>query len=473
MHLDIESYKKTLYWIKNNPSLIFLVLSLTFGIIFIFRLAPLNGTDEFTHFPRAYQISDGTLWETKLPQQQYGGTLPSNISSMINDYRDLSRKPVGQQYISTENQLNREYRSINYVGKSNTTAVFTSVVTYPPWAYIPNVVGIWLAKIFNLPLIWYVYLGRLVGLLVWVGLAFEAIRILPKGKWFLLTLALLPTSLTQAATIGADGLLNGLFWILIALFIAVITDKSRLTRFKLILIPLLSIFASVIKVGYWLIPMIFLSIPRDYFSSKTVSRIWKSSLVVGTAIAGGWFALHNVTAASGVTLTPRLGSYINSGDQISYVLHNPFVFIARVLAQPFTKSYDTVYLGVVGIITNRLIYLSIFVIMLLFLGLFLTIKNISPVPIWVSYRKRFIAFASIIIVGTYSFLALAFYVGNTQVGSPAVFGMYGRYFLPFLPLLIIFPLTIKRLNVGKNIYQPIGIISILVIGLIASIISLG
>ena len=472
MNLMITFWKKKLYWIRDNPSLIFLFISLIFGIIFIFRLAPLNGTDEFTHFPRAYQISDGTLWEKKLPQQQYGGSLPSNINNMINDYRDLSRKPVGQQYLSREKQLNKHYSSINYVGKNKVPAVFTSVATYPPWAYIPDVIGIWFAKLFKLPLIMYVYLGRLAGLFVWIGLTYWAIKILPTGKWFLLTLALLPTSLTQAATIGADGLINGLFWILIALFIAVITDKNKLTKFKLILIPLISIFASLIKVGYWLIPMIFLAVPANYFSTKTISRIWKSILVVVMALASIWFTLHNIMVASGVTLTPRLGSYINSKSQIRYVLENPFIVMARILVQPLTKSYDTVYLGIVGIITNRLIYLSILVIMLLFLSLFLTIKNIAPVSIWVFYKKRFIFFASIIILGTYSFLALAFYVGNTQVGSSVVFGMYGRYFLPLFPLLMIFSLAIKRTSVGKSIYQPIGIVSILIIGLIASIISL-
>lgn len=473
MHLDGKSFKKILDWTLDNPALIFLLLALVFGIIFIFRLAPLNGTDEFTHFPRAYQISDGTFWEKKLPQQQYGGTLPSNINNMINDYRDLSRKPSGLPYNYRENQLNNQYGLVNNVGKNSSTAVFTSVVTYPPWAYAPNVVGIWLAKLFNLPLIWYVYLGRLVGLFVWIGLTYWAIKILPFGKWFLFTLALLPTSLTQSATIGADGLLNGLFWLLIALFISIITDKHKLTKFKLILIPLLSIFASTIKVGYWLIPMIFLATPANYFPTKTFSKIWKSSLVAGTAIASVWFTLHNVSVANGVNLTPRLGNYINSKDQISYVLHNSFVVIARLLVQPFTKNYDTVYLGIVGIITNRLIYLSIFVIMLLFLSLWLSFNSISSQTTRLFYKKRFIFFIFAIIVGTYCFLALAFYVGNTQVASTVVFGMYGRYFLPFLPLLIILPLTIKRKNVAKNLFQPLAIISILVIGLIASVISLG
>lgn len=465
--------KRILNWIKDNPSLVFLFVALIFGIIFIFRLAPLNGTDEFTHFPRAYQISDGIFWEKKLPQQQYGGTLPANINNMVNDYRDLSRKPSGQEYFSRESQLNKEYGFINHIGRNRVTAVFTSVATYPPWAYIPGVVGIWIAKVFRLPLIWYVYLGRLVGLFIWIGLTYWAIRILPSGKWFLLTLALLPTSLTQAATIGADGLLNGLFWILIALFIASISSRHKITKTKLLIILILSIFASMIKVGYWLIPMIFLATPASYFSTKTTARVWKLILLVGASIASVLFTLHNIIIASGVTLTPRLGNYINSKAQMSYVLHNPFIFMARVLVQPFTKSYDTVYLGIVGIITNRLIYLPILIMLLLFLSLFVSIKSISPVSIWVVYKKRFIFTTSIIMLGTYAFLALAFYVGNTQVGSSVVFGMYGRYFLPLLPLLIIFPLTVNKKNVKSNIYQSACIISILVIGLIASIISLG
>src|ERR1035437_8735050 len=75
----------------NYPTEIFIFLALIFGGLFVFQLPPLNGTDEFTHFPRVYQISQGTFWEQKLPDSQYGGYLPNNINNMVNDYRKRPR----------------------------------------------------------------------------------------------------------------------------------------------------------------------------------------------------------------------------------------------------------------------------------------------------------------------------------------------------------------------------------------------
>jgi len=61
------------------------------------------------------------------------------------------------------------------------------------------------ARILHLPLNWFVYLGRLSTLAVYILLTYFAIKYIPIGKRFLLVVALLPTALIQGATIGMDG----------------------------------------------------------------------------------------------------------------------------------------------------------------------------------------------------------------------------------------------------------------------------
>ncbi len=80
----------------NHPERVFIVIALLFGVLFVFRLPPLIGTDEFTHFPRTYQITQGIYWQQKLPDSQYGGDIPSNIKQMIDDNVIYRENPISK-----------------------------------------------------------------------------------------------------------------------------------------------------------------------------------------------------------------------------------------------------------------------------------------------------------------------------------------------------------------------------------------
>lgn len=455
-----------------KPELVFLILSLFFGLFFIFHLAPLSGTDEFTHFPRVYQISQGVFWEKKLPNSQFGGMLPSNLNSMINNYRNLTRISPGSSYVQTEKNLNSYYRSINNVGNTKQQAIFTSVILYPPWAYISSLIGILIAKILKVPLIWYVYLGRITSLLIWILLTYLAIRIIPSAKWFMVALALLPTSLSQAATVSTDGLLNGISWLLIALILAISAKSIKYNWWLLGLVSFLSLYVALIKDGYFLIGLSVLAIPNSSFIKKTAGNIWRYVTAFIVIIASVLFTLRTVHADYGVVLTPTIGMYFNSHIQIQFILNHPLLFGLRVLIQPFTKTFDTTYLGIVGIITNRLIYLSILVIVTLFVGLYIGLKQSGRIERLAVNKFRLISVLLIIFIATYGLLAAAFYIGNTTVGAVYVNGFYGRYFLPMLPLLLVLPLTLRRRNELKQRSYVISISTISVIGLVALIMSL-
>lgn len=438
-----KKYNQTIQWVIDRPTTIFLIFSLFFGLIFVFKIAPLVGTDEFTHFPRIVQIQQGRLWEDRLPSDEFGGSIPNNVSTMVDEYRNLSRIPSGSEYVEEQKTLRAKYLSTKIDANSQTVAIFTSVVTYPPWAYLPGLIGVSIAKIFDLPLLAYVYLGRIVSLLLWIALTWLAIRLLPSGKWFLVAVALLPTSLTQAATVGSDGFLNGLSWVVIAFVFAVFARKITVDWRSWLFISFLSLYLCVIKQGYWLIALFPLAIPGNLFPSIKKSYIWKAATFTVLSAASIWVAIRTSKVTEGVLLTPREGVYINIQAQQDFVLHNPLLFIGRALSDPFTKNYDTIFQGMVGIITNRLIYLSFLVMALLFFLLFVSFSFTRVVPKIAQYKKRLWVASLVIIIGTYLFISLAFYLANTEVGSPTIFGVYGRYFLPLFPLVLIIPMTLK------------------------------
>ncbi len=459
----VELTRSYLGWLSKRPVLFFVVFGLIFGVIICFHLPPLNGTDEFTHFPRVYQITDGALWERELPNDQYGGYLPSNINRMINDYRNLSREPTGNQFLANTQELNKKYGSIHNVGEQKVPAIFTSVVFYPPWAYTPSVIGVLIAKLSHVPLIWYVYLGRIFSLLAWIAITALAIRLIPSGKWLLVTIALLPTALTQATTIGADGLVNSLSWLIIALTLAIIAKQVRVRWSILTILTLCMVYLSIIKESYWLIALFPFTVPISLFKTKLQGIVWRSVSAIGLASAVVLFTINSTKKIANAVLTPTIGVNVDTKAQMHYLLHHLLAFTSRALWQPLTKSFDTTYLGIVGIYTNRLIYLSMLIISLLFFALYWGIRNTRWVPAFSRYRRRLCLLAALIIVGTYLLIATSFYLTDTSVGATVINSIYGRYFLPLLPLLAVFPMVFRQKYYATRaltVYVPV-IISII------------
>lgn len=470
-----KATKQIMLWLLAHPAEVFLILAAIFGTIFCFRMAPLSGTDEFTHFPRAYQISDGQLSEENLTNNEFGGYLPSNINNMVSDYRDLSRKGTITEFKQNEFILNQKYKNTRYLGDIKQRAAFSSDSVYPPWSYLPAVAGIRIARALRLPLLWYVYLGRLATLAVWILLVWWALKLLPEGRWFIVVLALLPTTLSQAATIGIDGLIIGVSWLLIALVIAVMAKKPHVSRAQLIMLSSLAVLVSIVKQGYWLIALLPLVIPAEYFISKRLSKTWKIFTVGTVLVLSSAFIFLSEALISGAVLTPREGVYINGSSQLRYILNNPLLYASHILLQPFTKSFDTIFIGFVGIVTNRLIYLSVLVIVLLYIGLTLAYTQAEVLPELHIYRRRLILSSLFIVVGTYLFISTALFLGFTQVGSNVVEGLAGRYFLPFVPLILFIPLTstVRSKIKAKPVTFVATTLAIVIIGLISTVFSIG
>lgn len=458
--------------LADQPAVVFMILALAFGGWFIFKLPPLSGTDEFTHFPRVYQISMGTFWEQKLPGHEFGGLLPVNINNMINDYRNLSRFPTGSSYLSGAAKLAGKYSKLSNPGKKLVPAAFTSDVIYPPWAFFPSLIGLSIAKAIKLPLIWYVYLARISNYLVWVVLAFLAIKFIPSGKWFMVALALLPTSVSQAATIGGDGILMGLSWLLIALTLTIVAKKLKPEWPVLLACLGISVCVAAIKDGYFLLGLVPLVVPIETFAKKSWGYIWKASTLAAVLAVAALFTLRTVHAVGSTVLTPTAGLNINAHKQIHYMLTHLPTYIGRVIMQPFNKAFDTTYQGIVGIITNRLIYLSLLVMALLAFNLYLGMRAAPRVERLVRYRKRLIVVFGAIFILSYGLIASAQYIGETSVGAAYVSSMYGRYFLPLLPLLLVFPLTLKNRQTLQSLILKASISVISLIGLVAMCLSI-
>ncbi len=252
--------------------------------------------------------------------------------------------------------------------------------------------------------------------------------------------------------------------------LAVMAGRLKASWIVLTGILLIAASSAVVKDGYFLIGLLPLAIPLVRFPSKRLAISFKTINMLLIGVIATLFTLRTAHAVNGVMLTPTPGVNANSQQQITYITHHLASYVWHLIRQPFTKSFDTIYLGIVGILTNRLIYLSILVIGILYLCLFITYVRTDTLPAITSGVKSSVPIFLIIFYLTYLLVMSALYIGDTSVGAAYVNGFYGRYFLPIMPLLLIIPMSIKRRQSTAS-YLPV-VLGGSIIGLVSTLLSL-
>jgi uncharacterized membrane protein len=305
---------------------------------------------------------------------------------------------------------------------------------------------------------------------VWALLVYFAIRLLPAGKWFLVAVALLPTSLVQATTMGIDGIVTGVSWVLIALTIAIFTKKVILNAPVFIAILFLSLFLATTKQGYLLIALLPLIIPTKLYAfNNRKSIVLRSLYAVSLVLLTAWYLLVTGPIAGIMHYVQRPGLYVDSHDQLQFIFAHPLQTLWMILLQPFTFLYGGVYAGFVGVLTNKMIALPGQIMTLLYGGLAMGLFASERAKQVHEYRKRLRIAAIIAWVGTFVLINLALYITFTRVGEGKVEGVQGRYFLPIVPLLLVLPLTMARPDKLQLKWAHVAAYGVIVLSIIGQI----
>jgi uncharacterized membrane protein len=424
---------------------VFLIIASIFGVIFCFHTVPLFANDEIVHFPRAYYLQEGHLSAAHLDGFNYGGYVPEQIKQFNDAYREqVQRQSIDEQRLE---EIRERYDHEKLNSKKREPLSFTSATLSAGWDYAPPAIGILVARILNLPLNWYVYMGRLFTLATWILLTYFAIKFMPFGKRFLLVVALLPVSVMQGTTIGMDGLVNGLSWLIIAITFAILVKKLIITPKLLALIFFLSLYLATTKQGYVPIAALPLIISSRFFPFD-LKRVWAWRVLYSGVllIASLWYLGATAPIAEVIHHLQRPGLYIDEGAQLHHIFLHPLQFLAMIFVQPFTIWSASIYAGVVGVLTNKMLWLPIPLMILLYMTMVIT--SLHKERLQVNRRDRLYVLISSIgaFLATFILINLALYLSFTRVAYDHVEGLQGRYFLALLPLLgIILHLAMPKL----------------------------
>jgi uncharacterized membrane protein len=447
---------KSLKFEIKNMVRYFVISALLFGSLFVFVVPPFQVADEFNHFYRAWQVSDGVLLGVRTADNRLGGELPVSVAKITKVFRSLpfqleNRIKSDTIFYNLSIQLEEDKREFTD---------FSNTAVYAPTAYLPQAVAIFIGKFLKMPPLSIFYFSRLLTLLFWLSMVYAALKILPIKQNLFSALAILPSSLFINASVSGDVVTNACSFLLIALFVKMITEKKQLsqsTKLKYIgLIFFTSLIISLNKVAYF--PLVFLIslINRHHFNGLKNKLIISFVLIFSNlAIIGFWAKTMGSHYIKFEDYNPvfRVGQQLNENVdpplQIAFITQNPLVF-TKIATYSLIKTLPHTlihYVGKFGWEKNYLPLPLIALLILLVLIQAIIQKSVSVQTCEVSKNlaglecaplsiKAKFGFLSVFILMTYSFVA-AMYAIWSPVGSGFIDNLGGKYFIPIYPLLLL------------------------------------
>lgn len=402
---------------------IFIVLALVFGILFAVINAPFQDPDEPIHFYRAYQISTGQIFEQK-NGKSIGGYLPENL---IKTSQELPKGITANYQKKQSISKLKEYFNLNLKSNKVVFQDFRSANIYSFIVYIPQSIGINIAKILNLSALYMMYFGRVCNLIFWTIAVFFTIKLMPFKKNLMAFLALTPMNLYQASSLSADTMTNAMAFLSIALVLKYAFEGKDILRKKQVLAMIVAFtLLAFSKRIYFVMCILFFIIPKEKFES-TKQRIIMFLILLGACLTS-LISVSLVSAVLGIKVSA--GSYTQG--QIQFVLLHPFNYIIILLRTFYVKGFSYVisFIGVFGwldtVLSIKLYYFYILALVLILIGENTLIKE--------SKDRIIITGVFLINIGL---IMSALYVSWTPKAASIVNGIQGRYFIPIMPLLLL------------------------------------
>lgn len=392
-----------------RPERFFLVTALFFGLLFVILTPPFLLPDEPAHFFRAYATSQFKITDDIMQQAPHTPVAftPSNPDVAhkiqgkegwyyfgnyipVSFLRTLRQSEVDRLVFHPEQKTSlKTISDLFKIPLNPEVEVFSSImaVSSSPMCYFPQVIGIWLGRLFSASPILLLYLGRVSSLLFWCILGYWTIRRTPIFKWVFAILMLTPMTLFLAGGISADVVTNALAFFLTATLLRLAFDpQQRIPNQALGLLAGLACAIALTKVVYIaLLLLYFLLIPR-----RKVGRLIKYVMVGLLLLCIGVGSNYVWSNMKGVTLTDRThirigtNAMIETANATRFILAHPGAYLSICLNTIAAKSVMFIesMIGVLGWADTELPHPLILAYIVLLIWASLLDNNLDIIITW-------------------------------------------------------------------------------------------
>ena len=422
---------------KLQPHIVYLILGIIIGGIYVFIIPLCAQSDEPAHIYRAFQVAQGEIIS---PQKDgaFIAELPTSIEKVVQVNSEDKKREYKKYYDIKEMMeipLNEE----------ETTEIAT-VGNYLGISYFPHIIGMKIGMILNLNPYYSAMLGRVTGLIVTVLLFAWAIKKLPKHKLFATIVLLSPVALSYSASISADSLLLASAFLMFSYVLHYMQNKEPIKKKDYAILAVLTFILAVSKMAYAPLIGILLFIPKECFKNSKIKWGIVSGYIIFGLIAAIWWM-----GAASIDVTYGNETYTNIWiykEPFSYLIvlfrttmHFAYSFIENAFAGHFLCHNQVTPYAIVP-----LTYIIITIIA------FLSDENKEKT----TFMQKFITTGIIAMV--YVLICTAMYVYNTAFKNSIIIGVQGRYLVPLI-LMGMFFANKKMVNIKEDSLTNIALVS--------------
>lgn len=444
MILSVVVISSIIYYKKDiKEEKIFLMVAPIVCIFFMLVMPTFKNHDEYYHWLRAYEISEGHFM-TPIKDGVQGSMMPKSVAEIFpEDWINMTYSDVKERL---NVKLNNEDRTIL---NSETAAVYSFV------QYIPQAIGIALGKLITNNTYLLTYLGRLFNMMFALVILYFAIKIIPFGKKLLLIPAMIPIAIEGFSSLSPDAMTISMSFLYIAYILNLaFGSKDKIMTKEKIIILCLSIIIALCKIVYIPLVLLILIIPKQKFKNESnKSKILNFIIIAGIAV---------IINLLWLTLSSKYLANFREGDskiQVELAMHSPIQYIQEVL-YTINLNGNNYFLSLFGsdlgwgelVKLYSIIPYSMFAIYIM--------ATILDNDIKAKLKKYQIFWISITILAIIGLIFTSLYVQWTYVGNNSILGVQGRYFLPILPLIMLLiasKIKIKSLYEEKNVNKFVAI----------------
>lgn len=403
------------YKVRFEKAFIFVFLVL--GIAHMFLMPAYSTPDERAHFATAYYYSDIILGDEAVDED--GNVMVRNEDLLLNV--ENIRPSLGTYSLAADN--------IFEGCKDDTMVSFdTTPLDVPFWSYLPQTLGITVARLLGCGNIMLLLIGDIFALAFYAVCVYMAVKLIPFGKALMAAISLLPMALETAGSFSYDVLVNALSFLFIGYVFYLAYEKKDACLKDWILMAVIIFLLAPVKVVYVLLAFLCLLIPM-----KNKRKFWAGTAAV---IASGGISclILRLTAIMNLAVHSGAGSAGTAENTytISYILSN-IPRVIGVLYNTLCRQSDAILAPLYG---QKLGYWDVSVPyyisfgFILVLAVSLLVKEKEQIYIK-SWQKVLML---LLIIGMTGGITLSMMLDFTDVTDTVVRGIQGRYFIPFLPL---------------------------------------
>lgn len=394
------------------------IIIIIFGLICVFLTPICTISDECEHFVRSELTSHGEL----VPVFTYRNGDDEKSYQTIKSIEVVHPKEYSGKTVF---ETDWDTQKIN-----NEPGIYGSAFAQNPfYGYLPQAIGILIAKILDLNNIWMLWLGRLCNLIMYAVVCTYAIKKAPIYKNALYVVACLPLAIYQAASLSIDASVNSFGLLIIAYFLYMYCKEDKTLTWKnLAIFFAICMLASLTKVTFLAFALLIFLIPKNRFENNKTRHISTIGFLTTSLLVGLWSKLYaNKVLLNSWRASSFITRNVNPNDQIIYILHNPTNFLFNLFNIENIKIvFETNFFFGHG---GWCMYGSSF-LAVIFALFFIIFCFAYPNNERISKKTRLGLFilTAILFYGT----AIVQYLTWCPVGFQTIEGIYGRYLIPLL-----------------------------------------